>query len=176
MASNLHLLLIVLTASMVLLPLATADEPPKKSDPKVTQIVVEGVVECQSCKNYGSWGLSDAKPIMGAEVSVICKDHRNRVSFYKAFETDEHGYFYGQLDGFKMNHYYLDHPLISCKVKLVSSPLNACNIPTNINYGINGSPLRYENKRFFGDNYESIVYSAGPLAYRPGHCVPVSKH
>ncbi|KAL0401170.1 UNVERIFIED_CONTAM: Non-classical arabinogalactan protein 31 [Sesamum latifolium] len=153
----------------------TAHEPVPQQ-PKVVEkavdVVVEGTVYCQSCKNYGTWTVEGAKPIQAATISVICKDHRNRVSYYKACETDKNGYFYAELKGFKMGHSFLDHPLHSCKVKLVSSPLQTCNHLTNVNYGLYGAPLRYEDKRIFGNNYEAVIYAAGPLAFRPGHCAP----
>ncbi|CAA0836626.1 Pollen Ole e 1 allergen and extensin family protein [Striga hermonthica] len=153
---------------------ATADlsEPPKPASEKVTDVGVEGIVYCQTCQQYGTWNVGKAKPIQSAIASVICKDHRNRVSYYKAFKTDKNGYFYGELKGFKMTHSFLDHPLHSCKVKLVSSPLANCNLLTNVNYGLYGAPLRYEGKRIVGPNYEAVVYAAGPLAFRPGNCVP----
>ncbi|THG01087.1 non-classical arabinogalactan protein 30-like [Camellia sinensis] len=168
---------ITILVSLILLPLAfpsTAayDYVPAKTVEKKVDVVVEGMVYCQSCQHYGTWSLSGADPIPAAKVSVICKDHRERVSYYKAFETDAHGYFYAQLEGFTMSHYLLDHPLTSCHVKLVSSPLESCNVLSNVNYGLNGSPLRYENKRLFGKNYKALVFVAGPLAFRPANCTP----
>uniref|UniRef100_A0A7N0UFY1 Pollen Ole e 1 allergen and extensin family protein n=1 Tax=Kalanchoe fedtschenkoi TaxID=63787 RepID=A0A7N0UFY1_KALFE len=133
-------------------------------------VVVEGMVYCQTCEAYGSWSLKDAKPIGGATVGVVCLDHKSRVKYYKAFDTNSDGYFYGQLEGFTMDHYLLDHPLHSCKLRLVSSPLDNCNILSNVNNGLNGSPLRYENKVVRGEKYEAVIYSAGPLAFRPETC------
>ncbi|KAF5181075.1 Pollen ole e 1 allergen and extensin family protein [Thalictrum thalictroides] len=143
--------------------------PPAKHHKKV-DVVVEGMVYCQSCKYYGTWSLTDAKPIPSAKVSVTCKNHKNILTFYKIFVTDEGGYFYAPLDGYKREGFVLDHPLHSCEVRLVASPLPACNSPTNINYGLNGASLRYENKRISGSNYEAVIYAAGPLAFRPGYC------
>ncbi|KAL9660196.1 hypothetical protein QQ045_025008 [Rhodiola kirilowii] len=85
-------------------------------------VVVEGVVYCQSCKLHGSWNLDGAIPLPKAKVSVQCKDHKGRVAYYKSVETDSKGHYYSQLDGFNMSHYLLDHPLHACEVKLVSSP------------------------------------------------------
>lgn len=133
------------------------------SKTKVVNVVVEGMVYCQSCNKFGSWSLTGAQPVSGAKVSVICESYKNRVSYHKTFQTDTQGYFYAELDGYKMNHMLLDHPLQSCFVKLVSSPIESCNILTNVNYGINGATLRYENKRL-------VYYAAGPLAFRPAHC------
>lgn len=146
------------------------------AETKKVDIVVEGMVYCQSCGHFGTWSLTGAKPIPSAKVSVLCKDQKDRVSFYKVFSTDGNGYFYAQLEGFKINHYILDHPLHSCTVRLVSSPLTNCNLLSNINSGIDGSPLRYEKKRLYGKNYEAVVYAAGPLAFRPAHCAPMTHY
>ncbi|XP_058111070.1 non-classical arabinogalactan protein 30 [Magnolia sinica] len=141
---------------------------------KVVEPVVEGMVYCQSCNHIGSWSLTDAQPIPSAKVSVVCKDYKGRVSFYKVFTADQNGYFYGQLQGYKVQNYYLDHPLQSCTVHLVSSPNPKCNLVSNINYGLDGAPLRYDHKTLSGENYEAVIYGAGPLAFRPSYCVPVS--
>ncbi|CAI0415706.1 unnamed protein product [Linum tenue] len=139
--------------------------PQKKSD-----VVVEGVVYCQSCKYAGSWSLTGAKTIPSARVSVTCKNSRHQVSFYKAYQADKHGYFYAQLDGFKLSHGVLDHPLQACTVKLLSSPLATCNVRTNLNYGIDGAKLRSEGKVLRSPHYEAVIYAAGPLAFRPETC------
>lgn len=134
-------------------------------------VIVEGMVYCQSCNKFGSWSLTGGQPISGAKVSVICESYKNRVSYHKTFQTDTQGYFYAELDGYKMNHMLLDHPLQSCYVKLVSSPIGSCNVLTNVNYGINGATLRHENKRLVYENkYEALIYAAGPLAFRPAQC------
>ncbi|XP_002528329.2 non-classical arabinogalactan protein 30 [Ricinus communis] len=158
----------LLLLQLTFLPPTSAYEASEKK----VDVVVEGKVYCQSCDHYGSWSLSEAEPIPSAKVSVICRNHLRQVSFYKAYQTDEHGYFYSQLDGFKMGHNILDHPLQSCYVKLVSSPIAKCSLLSNVNYGINGAPLRYENKILRGSHYEAVVYAAGPLAFRPAHCPP----
>ncbi|KAL3834820.1 hypothetical protein ACJIZ3_009556 [Penstemon smallii] len=167
--------LIISTVPFLFLILAihstTALEPVPQA-PKAVDVVVEGVIYCQSCEYQGTWSLTKAKPIEAATISVICKDHRNRVSYYKAFQTDKNGYFYAQLKDFKMSHSFLDHPLHSCKVKLVSSPIQSCNLLTNINEGLYGAPLRFEDKRLVGSNYEAVIYAAGPLAFRPDSCAP----
>ncbi|XVE99809.1 hypothetical protein REPUB_Repub03eG0233300 [Reevesia pubescens] len=170
--------LAVLISSLLLLSLAFpsiaayGDNIPQE---KKTEVVVEGVVYCQSCDNYGSWSLSKPEPIPSAKVSVICKNEKDQVSFYKAYETDGNGYFFAELEGYKMSNSLLDHPLQSCRVKLVSSPLENCKLLSNVNYGLNGSPLRYENKRLYRKDYEVVIYAAGPLAFRPAHC-PAPTH
>ncbi|KAH7537597.1 proline-rich protein 1 [Ziziphus jujuba] len=168
---------IILFSSFLLLPLAftfTAayDDVPTKPVEKKIEVVVEGIVYCQSCDKFGSWSLSGADPIPSAKLSVICKRHDEEVTFYKVFETDDNGYFYAPLEGFKMVNSLVDHPLQSCHVKLVSSPRKNCDLLSNVNYGLNGSPLRYEKKILKGKNYEAVIYAAGPLAFRPAHCSP----
>ncbi|KAL9332634.1 hypothetical protein ACSQ67_002244 [Phaseolus vulgaris] len=54
--------------------------------------------------------------------------------------------------------------------KPVWSPLESCSLLSNVNYGLNGAPLRYENKRLHGSKYEAVIYAAGPLAFRPSEC------
>lgn len=175
MATNNHVIAI---SSLLLLSLAFSVVSAYENMPatgKKVDVVVEGVVYCQSCKSSGTWSLSEAEPIPLARVSVICKNHHNQVSYYKAFETDGNGYFYAQLEGFKMNHYLLEHPLQACKVKLVSSPLENCSSLSNVNYGMDGAPLRFENKKLMGKNYEAVIYGSGPLAFQPAQC-PSTTH
>ncbi|KAL3524003.1 hypothetical protein ACH5RR_016837 [Cinchona calisaya] len=160
--------------SLLLLSWAYASTSANQQGPveKQVEVGIEGVVYCQSCERYGTWSFSGAKPISNATISVICKNYKDRVSFYKAFQTGPNGYFYAELKGFKMVHSLLDHPLQSCRVRLVSSAQENCNVLTNVNYGLDGAPLRYENKRLVGSQYEAVVYAAGPLAFHPAHCVP----
>ncbi|KAK4353176.1 hypothetical protein RND71_028694 [Anisodus tanguticus] len=150
---------VILIASLLLLgldlPLAFAYDH-GLAQPVETTVVIEGMVYCQSCDTYGSWSLSEAKPIASAKISVICKDYKKRVNFYKAFETNAYGYFYVELQGFKMGHSYLDHPLHSCRVKLVSSPQENCNVFSNINYGFNGAPLRFDDKVIDRSDYKAL--------------------
>lgn len=147
-----------------------------KSVPKAVEVVVEGMVYCQSCKYFGTWSLAEAKPIGSAKVSVVCKNYRKRVTYYKTFQTGENGYFYAELKGYEMSHPILDHPLHACRVKLVSSPLKECNLLSNINYGMDGAALRYEDKTLYGKEYEAVIYAAGPLAFRPSYCPPEGAH
>ncbi|KAJ7959618.1 Pollen Ole e 1 allergen/extensin [Quillaja saponaria] len=166
--------MVIFVTSLILLPMAFAsieavDDAPATVE-KTIDVVVEGMVYCQSCEHFGTWSLTGAKPIPSAKVSVTCKNHKGQVNYYKVFETDKNGYLHAILEGFKMSHYILDHPLHSCYVKPVWSPLENCSLLSNVNYGLNGAPLRYENKRSLGRNYEAVIYAAGPLAFRPSQC------
>ncbi|RWR81352.1 non-classical arabinogalactan protein 30-like protein [Cinnamomum micranthum f. kanehirae] len=158
---------------LLLLPFAAHGSNEASHEIKKTiDVVVEGVVYCQSCDHAGTSYLIGATPIEFGRVGVSCKDHKGRVSFYKAFTTDAYGYFYAPLQDFKMKHDYLDHPLQACTVHLHSSPHPQCNLLSNVNSGIDGSPLRYERKRLSGEKYEVVLYAAGPLAFRPSNCSP----
>ncbi|MED6156797.1 hypothetical protein PIB30_017791 [Stylosanthes scabra] len=162
---------VVLSTLFLILAIATCSIEANKDGPEV---VVEAMVYCQSCDHIGTWSLSEAKAVGSAKVSVTCKNQKGQVFYYKVFDTDKNGYLYAQLEGFKMQHYILDHPLHSCYVKLVWSPLESCGLLSNVNYGLSGAPLRYENKRLHGgggSNYEAVIYAAGPLAFRPTNCL-----
>ncbi|BAT86459.1 hypothetical protein LR48_Vigan03g299600 [Vigna angularis] len=163
--SSLSLLLLLVAFSYTQ---ATPDVP--KTAEKKIEVVVEAMVYCQSCDHFGTWSMIGAKPIPSAKVSVTCKSYNGHVSYYKVFETDKNGYLYAPLEGFKMQHSVLDHPLHACYVKPVWSPLESCSLLSNVNYGMNGAPLRYEKKRLHGSKYEAVIYAAGPLAFRPSEC------
>ena len=168
---------LIILISTLLLPLAfpsvfANEYAPAQPAEKKVNVVVEGMVYCQSCELFGTRSLTGAKPLPSAKVSVICKDYKGRISFYKAFEADKGGYFYGELKGYEMSHRYVEHPLQACKVKLVGSPDEKCSLLSNVNDGMYGAPLRYENKRFVSEKYETVIYAGGPLAFRPNHCPP----
>ncbi|XP_054794238.1 non-classical arabinogalactan protein 30 [Prosopis cineraria] len=167
MAST-HLISLSLVLLLIVFPSTEADDyvPTEKK----TDVVVEAMVYCQSCDHYGTWSLTGARPIAAAKVSVTCKNHKGQVSYYKVFETNRNGYLFAQLEGFKVQNYLLDHPLQSCFVKLVWSSVESCSLLSNVNYALDGAPLRYENKRLHGSRYEAVVYAAGPLAFRPNGC------
>ncbi|KAG2310156.1 hypothetical protein Bca52824_021713 [Brassica carinata] len=139
--------LAILIAATTLANSYSPPPPPTTVYPaaKTVEAAVEGMVYCQSCD----------------------KQH---VSFYKVFQTDSYGHFYGELKGLKMTPHFLDHPLHACRAKLVSSPREDCNLFSNINNALDGASLRYEEKRLKWTNYEAVVYAAGPLAFRPDHC------
>ncbi|ONI24673.1 hypothetical protein PRUPE_2G254400 [Prunus persica] len=86
---------LIILISTLLIPLAFPSIAATEYDPKKPEeaqkkidVVVEGMIYCQSCDHYGTWSLTDAEPIPSAKVSVICNNHKDQVSFYKAFVTD----------------------------------------------------------------------------------------
>ncbi|KAL6003172.1 hypothetical protein ACLOJK_023395 [Asimina triloba] len=169
---NLLFLPMFLLLALAMAPITTTQAAAASDE--VVEPVVEGMVYCQNCSYIGSWSLKAARAIPSAKVSVVCKDHKGRVSFYKAFTADQNGYFYGQLRGYQLQNSYLDHPLQACTVHLVSSPDPKCNLLSNINHGIDGAPLRFERKTLSGDNYAAVIYAAGPVSFRPSYCPPRS--
>ncbi|CAN0909798.1 Non-classical arabinogalactan protein 30 [Linum grandiflorum] len=142
----------------------------------ISVVVVEGIVYCQKCQSPGS--LTGATPIPYARVNVNCRNQGHMMTFQKVYTADKHGYFYAQLDGYYNSRFsaggggffYNPNPLQACNVKLVSSPLRACNVATDINSGPYGAALRSENKVYKYPPYETVIYAAGPLAFRPSKC------
>ncbi|OMO76585.1 Pollen Ole e 1 allergen/extensin [Corchorus olitorius] len=171
MASSNHLAVFI--SSLLLLSLAFPSIASHEENNK-SEVVIEGMVYCQSCEYNGTQSLSKAIPIPSAKVNVTCTNVNNQISFNKVFEADGGGYYFAELKGFQMSHSLLDHPMQSCRVKLVSSPDENCNIPTDVNNGIEGSPLRYEGKRLTGEGYDAVIYAAGPVAFRPAQCLAPS--
>ncbi|KAK9913769.1 hypothetical protein M0R45_037578 [Rubus argutus] len=168
--------LIVVVSSLLLIGLAffpstTATTYPSKPE---VHVVVEGMVYCQSCDRHG-WSLTGATPIPSAKVSVVCKNNIGQVGYYKTFQANANGYVYAELEGNKMNR-ALDSPLQNCRVKLVSSPLQKCNLATNVNFGIDGAHLRSEGKSYTSKDYQAVIYAAGPFAFRPAHCPYTTSH
>ncbi|WOL06872.1 hypothetical protein Cni_G15606 [Canna indica] len=162
--SSLLLLISALAAaSTAVFPLAAAE----KATP-----VVEGLVYCQKCKHVGSWNLDGARLLPSAKVSITCKDHKRRVIFYKCAVTDAKGYFYAPIDGEGRVRTAAFDPATACTVRLVASPDAGCNRLTNVNYGIRGASLRFENKTFADEHCEKELYAAGPLAFKPAFCHP----
>ncbi|CAI0416088.1 unnamed protein product [Linum tenue] len=150
--------LLLLCAILPLMAAAAAQQ-------RKPSVAVEGVVYCLSCKYAGSGSLIDATPIKSANVSVSCANS----GVYQINQTDVHGYFYSWLDGPKLGRGSLGNPIQACTVKLVSSPLEACNVPTDLNHGNDGAKLRFEGKVVKSPHY-AVFYAAGPLAFRPQMC------
>ncbi|XP_050387461.1 non-classical arabinogalactan protein 30-like [Argentina anserina] len=166
--------LILVASSFLLIALAfspSANAHPAKPE---VHVVVEGMVYCQSC-DYRGWSLTGAKPLPLAKVSIVCKNNIGQVGYYKTFQANANGYVYAELEGNKMNR-ALDYPLLNCRVKLVSSPLQKCNLATNVNFGLDGAPLRSEGKSYTSPNYKAVIYAAGPFAFRPAHCPRTTHH
>ncbi|BAD68108.1 hypothetical protein [Oryza sativa Japonica Group] len=133
---------------------------------------VEGKVYCQSCEHRNSWSLDGARPLRGAEVSVTCRDAKNRAAWWRLAVADESGYFLAEFGVTRASDFLGADPRGACYARLLSSPDRKCDGLTNINAGMVGAPLRDEGKRWPGQGYDNVVYAAGPLAFRPANCPP----
>ncbi|KAF3642364.1 putative two-component response regulator ARR1-like [Capsicum annuum] len=76
MASSQLVLITSLLLALAFPPMTAYDNVPAKSVEKTAQVVVEGMVYCQSCDNYGSWSLSGAKSIAAAKMKMATYLHR----------------------------------------------------------------------------------------------------
>lgn len=152
-------------------PPATPPPPPAHQSDKVL-VRVEGKVYCQSCEHRNSWSLDGARPLRGAEVSVTCRDAKNRAAWWRLAVADESGYFLAEFGVTRASDFLGADPRGACYARLLSSPDRKCDGLTNINAGMVGAPLRDEGKRWPGQGYDNVVYAAGPLAFRPANCPP----
>ncbi|KAE8696982.1 putative Integrase-type DNA-binding superfamily protein [Hibiscus syriacus] len=112
---------------------------------------VQGTVLCKTGSKY--------YPIQGALATITCKavdevGVEKTLSFCSK-STDAKGYFFIPLGGRNLE-------LKECKAYLKSSPLAACNVPTNVNKAIEGallSAFRVLNQK------KTKLYSVGPFFY-----------
>ncbi|CAO2161169.1 unnamed protein product [Urochloa humidicola] len=140
---------------------------------KLVVVRVEGLVLCQSCAKRGSQSLDGAAPLPGARVTVTCRDRKNRVMAWRAPAADYNGYFHAEFGVERAGDFLGEDPREACFVRLLSSPDAKCNGVTNVNGGLEGARIRDEGKRWEDDRgIENVVYAAGPLAFKPGMCVP----
>ncbi|CAO2185795.1 unnamed protein product [Urochloa humidicola] len=165
-------------------PLAAPYTPPPPATPapaaygsdkkkKLVVVRVEGLVVCQSCAKQRSQSLDGAAPLPGARVTVTCRDRKNRVMAWRAPAADYNGYFHAEFGVERAGDFLGEDPREACFVRLLSSPDAKCNGVTNVNGGVEGARLRDEGKRWEDDRgIENVVYAAGPLAFKPGMCVP----
>ncbi|KAI5067397.1 hypothetical protein GOP47_0017925 [Adiantum capillus-veneris] len=136
---------------------------PSKVVPK--SISVEGVVSCQNCKYVGSDSLTNAKPISGAKVKLVCQTGpRYKSFFYATATTDSNGFFLISVPHFNFKK---TSPIDDCVVFWVSSPLKECSTATDINMGKTGGPL--ESIPTFASS-ENLMFSVGPFAFAPKKC------
>lgn len=99
----------------------------------------------------------------GARVSVTCLDERSRVMYYGSDDTDVAGHF-----SIIVNRYANGKKIVEklCSVRLVSSPDDACNVPTDFSGGCGGVKLRRPSS-VYG---KVIAYTVGPLYYTSPMC------
>ncbi|KAE8660597.1 putative Integrase-type DNA-binding superfamily protein [Hibiscus syriacus] len=127
-------------------------------------IAVQGTVLCKEGSKY--------YPIQGALATIACKAV-DEVGVQKTISicskpTDEKGYFFVPLSDSGRDKLKLRE----CKAHLKSSPLETCNVPSNVNKAIEGafvSAFRVLNEK------KSKLYSVGPFFYT-SRAKPAPKH
>ncbi|KAK7378715.1 hypothetical protein VNO80_04162 [Phaseolus coccineus] len=124
---------------------------------------VSGKVMCQDCtQGWNEWVNGD-KPVKGVKVSITCMDKRNRVVYYTSDTTDELGQYDLRL---KKRVYGKELDTKRCSVRLVSSPDNVCNIPTDFGDGKSGAKLDNPTLVYRG----CIKYMLKPFYYTTPMC------
>ncbi|GMJ12071.1 hypothetical protein like AT3G09925 [Hibiscus trionum] len=154
---------VMLIAASVLLGCAV-NEAVATAVPALQLIHLGGKVMCQDCtKSYADW-TQGTLPIKGGKVSVTCKDDRSRVVYYGSDETDGEGNF-----NMAVNKYVNGKELQpkSCLVRLVSSPHDTCNIPTNFAGGLTGVNLPNRPTVLYRD---LVQYQLGTFFYTTQRC------
>ncbi|XP_022717827.1 proline-rich protein 3-like [Durio zibethinus] len=130
-------------------------EPEEKE--KLWSIAVEGLVLCKSgSKHY---------PIQGALAKVTCQavdeiGHEKTLPICSV-PTDAKGYFFATVSSLSVADKSLK--LKDFKAFLERSPLETCNVPTNVNKGITGAPLSV-SYRVLNEKH-SKLYSVGPFFF-----------
>ncbi|CAJ1890320.1 unnamed protein product [Sphenostylis stenocarpa] len=126
-------------------------------------IYVGGKVMCQDCtRGWNEW-VNGGKPMKGVKVSLTCMDKRSRVVYYTSDTTDE----LGQYDlSVKKYVYGKELDTKGCSVRLVSSPDNVCNLPTDFGGGNSGAKLNNPTSV-----YRSLIkYMINPFYYTTPMC------
>ncbi|KAM7254753.1 hypothetical protein ACFE04_019994 [Oxalis oulophora] len=138
-----------------------ADYSHSSNDAKVFH--VGGKVLCQDCtKSYKEWA-TDALPIKGCVVGILCRDERYKAIHYGSDATDDEGKFNIVVDR------YLHGKEVKpnlCIVRLVSSPHPSCHIATDFANGQTGVKLR----RPTTVNRDLVAYMLGPFYYTTPMC------
>ncbi|MBA0732599.1 hypothetical protein Gogos_016675 [Gossypium gossypioides] len=117
-------------------------------------IAVQGLVLCKTGSKY--------YPIQGASATITCKAvdevGAERTVSICSKATDAKGYFFATLSDQGRDKLKLKE----CKAYLKSSPLESCNVPTNVNKAIEGallSAFRVLKQK------KTKLYSVGPFFY-----------
>ncbi|XP_062095400.1 protein SEED AND ROOT HAIR PROTECTIVE PROTEIN-like [Humulus lupulus] len=139
--------------------------------PIIHTIGIQGVILCQTAHH------DTYLPIQGAVARVTCcpnyssssyeNENENGEKYYKdvpssilSYESDTHGFFLVKLSVSQLTTGL--NVKEDCKVFLEYSPLQTCNLPTDLNNGVTGANLSFLNA------YKGMVFYAlggGPLIY-----------
>ncbi|PON86845.1 hypothetical protein TorRG33x02_173710 [Trema orientale] len=125
----------------------------------ISTIGIQGVILCKT-------GVNTYVPIEGAVARVTCPKYSyvNGQKYYKdvpssilSYATDANGFFVVR---FSVSQLIRGFNVKDCKVYAEHSPLDSCNVPTDINNGITGANLSLLNTLI-----DTISYTAGPFIY-----------
>ncbi|MCL7041028.1 hypothetical protein MKW94_006176 [Papaver nudicaule] len=140
---------------------------PSSHLPPRNLVAVQGVVYCKPCKYHGVPTLLGATPLSGAVVRLACNN--TKYTIREETKTDKNGYFFLQASKRITN-----YGVHKCKMFLVSSPLNTCNVPTDLHFGLTGSNLIMERKQPPSLATSPVPYTLystrGPFAFDPTTC------
>ncbi|KAJ7559781.1 hypothetical protein O6H91_04G100900 [Diphasiastrum complanatum] len=127
--------------------------------PKEVVTVVGGYVYCHDCAHNGSRWI---KSLPSALVSVLCKDKKtHNVTSYGAARTNAKGYYQVKLP----HHNPLRQGIANCKVHLLVSTDEKCNVVTNTGNGKVGANLLLRKAY-----YNELFFRAAPMAFTPYYC------
>ncbi|PON40518.1 hypothetical protein PanWU01x14_296540 [Parasponia andersonii] len=125
----------------------------------ISTIGIQGVILCKT-------GINTYVPIEGAVARVTCPNYSyvNGQKYYKdvpssilSYATDANGFFVVR---FSVSQLIRGFNVKDCKVYAEYSPLDSCNVPTDVNNGISGANLSLLNTLI-----DNISYTAGPFIY-----------
>ncbi|XVF18294.1 hypothetical protein REPUB_Repub11eG0008900 [Reevesia pubescens] len=128
-------------------------------------IGVEGLVLCKSGSKY--------YPIQGAVAKVTCQAV-DEIGLEKTLPicstpTDAKGYFFATVSSLSLVDKSLK--IKNCKAFLEKSPLESCNVPTDVNKGITGALLS-GSYRLLNEKHTKL-YSVGPFFYTPNQPISI---
>ncbi|KAK2637363.1 hypothetical protein Ddye_032155 [Dipteronia dyeriana] len=131
-------------------------KPQDHGSEKPLPISIEGLVLCKSGSKY--------YPIQGAVAKVTCLvddiyGSKTTLISFSSKATDSKGYFLTDLCSLKLSD---NLKLKKCKVFLDNSPLEDCNLPTDVNRGISGALL---NSYRILNEKNIKLYSIGPFFF-----------
>ncbi|KAL6562123.1 hypothetical protein OROGR_003130 [Orobanche gracilis] len=143
-------------------PPSRSPAKPPSFIPYRKMVAVQGVVICKSCKFRGVETLMGGSPLAGAVVKLQCNN--TKYGLVEQTKTDKNGYF------FFMPQKLTTAAFHKCKVFLVSSPVAACNVSTNLHGGSAGALLVPTVKSPVKAPFQ--LFSVGPFAFEPHKKLP----
>ncbi|KAJ8899094.1 hypothetical protein K2173_010247 [Erythroxylum novogranatense] len=136
------------------------EKPELDKDKLLTSLIgIQGLVYCKTGTKHF--------PLEGAvaRITCICVDEYGYETSPMSFlsgATDLKGYFFAALSPYEVQGNW---KVKECKAFLELSPLQTCEVPTDINQGISGAPLASYG---FLDEKNMKLFTVGPFFYTSG--------